>query len=122
MNGSNKRKHNISTPSIMQSDIDNIEKQLRSMNATFEHFMERVDKSLDERMEIEEDLKILLILLKGNKMNSSDKGLIGVINDISNRLLKLEQLKNKFIWWIAGFGVGFGSIFTLTVLKLVKAI
>lgn len=106
---------------LMPGDLDRIERKLKQMDMSFEQFMERVDKTLDDRMEIEEDLKLLLILLKGNKeIDQDDSGLIGAFKKLVTRVEKLEKLKDGAIKWIAGFSFGSGALIAYLINKLLS--
>ena len=54
----------------------------------------------------------ILILLRGHEMDKDDKGMIGVQNEHEDRLIKLEKLKDRLIWFLYGLSIpaGWGII------------
>ena len=56
----------------------------------------------------------ILILLIGNEFDKNDNGIVGKINDMDERLKKLETMRSRLIWTIVGMsfptGVGVGKL------------
>ncbi len=47
-------------------------------------------------------------LLQGNELDPNDDGLVGAINDLSKRLVKLEKLKDKIFYVVVGMSLPAG--------------
>ena len=80
--------------------------KLRRMNIEDRHIMSQIEKDIAE-------IKTALL---GSAL-SGDKGLVGRINDIEDRLKVLELLKNQnynlnkvIIWLVSALSIGFISL------------
>jgi hypothetical protein len=92
----------------MPDDLSRMEKEIRELGKQVDGVMEKVDLRNDSLMELEEDLKLTLMLLKGNELNKEDTGLIGTVVDLKARVIKLEKFRDRAIYLIVGFSFGAG--------------
>ncbi|MCO5238881.1 MAG: hypothetical protein M9904_02390 [Chitinophagaceae bacterium] len=61
---------------------------------------------LDEKVEdVSRKLDNVLQLLRGNDLDKQDTGLVGVVNDIDARVIRLEKWKDRLIAGIIGMSV-----------------
>lgn len=76
-------------------------------------------KEMNEIKEVERqitqvDVKVsnILVLLKGNELDNSDRGMIGDIKDFEKRLTRLEVMKDRATWFFIGISIpaGWGII------------
>jgi hypothetical protein len=50
----------------------------------------------------------ILILLRGHDMDKDDKGMIGVQNEHEDRIIKLEKLKDRLVYFLFGLSIPAG--------------
>lgn len=59
--------------------------------------------SVEERLDrIDENLKLVLLLVKGNHLDTSDKGMTGKVADQELRIRKMEDNQKKVAYTFAG--------------------
>lgn len=76
-------------------------------------------EELEKRMaKIEKDLTKVLDLLGGNGIDKNDKGVVGSVNDLDDRLSKLEKFKDRILW----VGIGMGIPSSIGILKILEII
>lgn len=53
------------------------------------------------------DIKVssILTILSGNGLDKEDKGMIGTQNDHEKRLVSLEKLKDRLVWFLIGITI-----------------
>lgn len=59
---------------------------------------------------LEEKVDAILRILQGEKYDPTDKGLIGKVNHMEDRLGKLIDWKNKTVAWAIGVSFGGGAL------------
>lgn len=66
---------------------------------------------LDENIQtVDRKVSSILSILSGNELDKEDKGLIGTLNHLDERVSKLEKFKDRAMWFVIGLSVpaGFG--------------
>lgn len=66
---------------------------------------ERIDGVENKIENIDKNVNLMVILLRGNQFDSNDKGMIGKQSDQDKRIERLEKFKDKAIWFLVGAGV-----------------
>lgn len=112
----------------MPNDLERIDRHLDILSSRIDHVVqmaERQNEMLQKREacfeELEENSKLTMILLAGNELNESDKGLVGSINELrkefssykeSNhlRLVNLEKFKDRMMWFAGGITTTIGFL------------
>lgn len=65
--------------------------------------------------EINRKVDNILLLIRGNDLNKEDSGLVGTVNDIDERVIRLEKFKDRMIAVAIGMtvpaGIGIKEIF-----------
>lgn len=62
--------------------------------------------NLEEKVnDVDDKVSSILTLLKGNDLNREDKGVIGIVNDLEERVATLEKWKDRIVWMFIGMGV-----------------
>lgn len=94
--------------------------RLNERMETVENKLEQLDKSVGGT---NENVKLVISLLKGNELDKSDGGLIGEHNDLKKRIERLEKFKDRMFWvLITAAGITGLNLFQLLemVMKLLK--
>lgn len=118
---------------IMQSDLDRLDRNMKDFTNRLDKLMEADDQQSDfmkkhqeVMMEVEENQKLMLILLKGNELDSNDHGLVGELRGLHDKIEKhradqdkrishLERFRDRAIFWFAGFSFAMGSLITFAI-------
>lgn len=58
--------------------------------------------------DIDRKLDSVLLLLRGNELDKQDSGLVGTVNDIDERVIRLEKWKDRLIAIAIGMSVPAG--------------
>lgn len=64
----------------------------------------------------------ILTLLRGNPLDKDDNGLVGVVNILDKRVMKLEKLRNKILWVVVGMSIPSGFGITKILMAVAEAI
>lgn len=75
------------------------------MATELEMIHQRIDGVETTVENINKNVNLMVILLRGNEFDKSDGGMIGDNNDMKRRLERLEKFKDKMIWVLTGAGV-----------------
>ena len=71
---------------------------------------------MQEVDELKKKLDEVLSLLRGNTLDKTDQGFIGVVNDLENRVSVLEKWKDRMVWMVIGMGLP-ASVGIMEILK-----
>jgi hypothetical protein len=93
---------------VMPGDLEKLESRVKDLTNRFDMFMESEDKRVEAQNEMDIDMKLLLLLLKGNEMNPEDKGVVGTINELKREVASLKRFKDKTVYLLIGFSFGAG--------------
>lgn len=63
---------------------------------------ERIDGVEEKVNNIDKNVNLMVILLRGNEFDKSDGGMIGEQTELRRRLDRLEKFKDKMIWVLVG--------------------
>ncbi len=81
-----------------------MDRNVSSMTSIENKRLDKMEQQLDE---VEEKVDRILNALVGDELQM-DKGLIHALNDMRDRVSRLEALKNKIIWVSIGAGLAVG--------------
>lgn len=105
---------------IMAGDLDRIDRHLTILSDRLDKITDGNDKQtqlLNDRentmMEVEEDVKLILMILKGNELDKSDGGIIGGYREMKARIDKLEKFRDKIVYVIAGVSATASTLITI---------
>lgn len=83
---------------------------------------ERIDGVEGTLGQVNKNVNLMVILLRGNEFDSNDRGMIGKQSEQDRRIDRLEKFKDKMIWVMVGAGmIGGVNLFQL-VGAIVKAL
>ena len=74
-----------------------------------QQFKDKVD-------EIGNKVSSILSLLQGNKLDKNDNGVIGTVDDLHDRVTKLEKWRDRIVWMVIGMGLP-ASVGVIEILK-----
>jgi hypothetical protein len=80
---------------------------------------ERIDGVEEKIGNIDKNVNLMVILLRGNEFDSSDRGMIGKQTEQDRRIERLEKFKDKMIWVMIGAGV-IGGLNLVQVIDMVR--
>jgi hypothetical protein len=61
--------------------------------------------AMTEIDELKKKLDEVLSLLRGNTLDKTDQGFIGVVNELEKRVTTLEKWKDRIVWMFIGMGI-----------------
>lgn len=59
---------------------------------------------------MEEMVKEIYVLLKGQEIDKNDRGMIGDVADLTKKVNAFEKWKDKTVAWALGFSFGSGAL------------
>lgn len=89
------------------------------MKSEMEIITERIDTVENKIENIDKNVNLMVILLRGNEFDSNDRGMIGKQSEQDRRIERLEKFKDKMIWVMVGAGV-IGGLNLVQVIDMVR--
>lgn len=67
-------------------------------NDKLDEILDRQEEMSRVQQKLNMDMELILMLLRGNVLDSRDKGLIGQVDENTDEIKKLKNFKDKGIW------------------------
>jgi len=64
--------------------------------------LNELEKKVDH---VDNKVSSILSLLQGNKLDKNDNGVIGIVNELHERVTSLEKWRDRIIWMVIGMGL-----------------
>lgn len=105
---------------MVEEEVKRLERDVKSLYGRIDLCMEKVDKVQDSTEALNDDLKEVLHLLKGNPLNEKDNGIVGTVIESKAKIEKLEKFKDKVIYVLIGASLTAGYALSDIINKFLK--
>lgn len=96
---------------ILNGRIDGVESKVENINKNVSQVNVKVG-------DMKDNVDLMVILLRGNKFDQNDKGMIGEHEDLKKRVERLEKFKDRMFW----VGITAAGITGLNLVQLIHMV